>query len=286
MTCEHGGNAVPRDYRHLFADETARAALRSHRGWDPGALRVGRALARGLEAPYLATEVTRLLVDVNRTSERAGLFSEFSRELPADHRAEILRRYHTPHWQAVEAALREALDGGPVRLPSRRGRISPASTLLGSARSARDPRARTSRPGTSLVLHVASHSFTDRPGRIGYPRPPRGYEVGLLFDPRRAREAQFVRLWRREMVHDDPALDVRLNQPYRGWTDGMTTVFRGRLGSRYLGIELECNQVALADAARARRIERVLISSLRRAIALVTMGRTGTAPVPERRKRA
>lgn len=247
VTCEHAGNRVPREYRRLFVGDAARRALQGHRGWDPGALRIGYALATALQAPFVATEITRLLVDANRTSDRAGLYSEFTRDLPADVRQEILRRFHAPHWQAVVAALEES---GP------------------------------------RVLHLASHSFTALPGRIGYQRPPRRYEVGLLFDPRRPAEAEFVRLWRREILRDDPELEVRLNQPYRGWTDGMTTVLRERFGPRYLGVELECNQACLAQRAAAARLQRALISSLRRVLGLVTMGRAGASPDSERRERA
>ena len=46
ITCEHGGNRIPAPYRRLFRGQ--RALLDSHRGYDPGALVMAKALASGL----------------------------------------------------------------------------------------------------------------------------------------------------------------------------------------------------------------------------------------------
>ena len=43
VTCEHGGNRVPKEYRRLFAGWEP--VLASHRGYDPGALTLARELA-------------------------------------------------------------------------------------------------------------------------------------------------------------------------------------------------------------------------------------------------
>lgn len=100
ITCEHGGNRVPAAYRALFARGAARA-LASHRGWDPGALVLARALARALDAPLLACTATRLLVDPNRSKGHPELFSEWTRGLPPDERDAILERWWRPHRTAV-----------------------------------------------------------------------------------------------------------------------------------------------------------------------------------------
>jgi predicted N-formylglutamate amidohydrolase len=105
VTCEHGGNRVPGAYRHLF-DRRDRL-LASHRGWDPGALALARALAGALDAPLVASEVTRLLVDLNRSPHNPSVFSEVTRTLPRAERVDLLERYHRPHWDAVRAALAE-----------------------------------------------------------------------------------------------------------------------------------------------------------------------------------
>lgn len=104
LTCEHAGNRVPHEHRALFARAARRLA--SHRGWDAGALKVAQGLAAALPAPLVAATTTRLLVDLNRSPHNPAVFSELTRKLARDVRAELLAEHHTPHWARVRAALR------------------------------------------------------------------------------------------------------------------------------------------------------------------------------------
>lgn len=122
LTCEHGGNRVPREYASLFRG--ARAVLDSHRGWDAGALDLARGMARRTGSALHACTWTRLLVEPNRSAHNPRLWSSFTRELPRAQKQRILERYWRPHYREVEAAIDAA------------------------ARRARS------------VLHVAVHSFT------------------------------------------------------------------------------------------------------------------------------
>ncbi|MCB0794975.1 MAG: N-formylglutamate amidohydrolase [Flavobacteriales bacterium] len=121
LTCEHGGNQVPKAYRDVFA--TAERELKSHRGWDPGALSLYRALLPISDASYHCT-VTRLLVELNRSARHPRLFSAWSRRLDAHQRNEVRARYYDPFREDV---LR---------------------TVTGWARSGQE------------VLHISVHSFT------------------------------------------------------------------------------------------------------------------------------
>jgi predicted N-formylglutamate amidohydrolase len=153
--------------------------------------------------PLIAGEITRLLIDLNRSAERRGLFSEFSRHLPPDLKAR-LRRVHEEHWRRVSGALESCL--------SRRAR----------------------------VVHVGVHTFTPVLGE-----EPRDFDVGVLYDPKRAREKELSLAI--GDVLGELGLRVRRNAPYRGVADGMTTAFRRRLPQeRYLGLELEFNQERFA----------------------------------------
>jgi predicted N-formylglutamate amidohydrolase len=197
--------------------------LASHRGWDPGALTAARALARATGAPLVAHTITRLLVDANRSPSNPAVFSAATRRLAPDCRALLLDHYHRPHWQRVRRALRAA---------GARGRP---------------------------VLHVAVHSFTPR-----FRGERRDFEIGLLYDPRRRRERSLAAGWKRRLYELDPELRVRRNAPYRGDADGLTTALRRELGaSRYLGLELELAQAALARPAQRRHLLRVLTALLR-----------------------
>ena len=110
ITCEHGGNRVPAGYRHLFAGRGAERALRSHRGWDPGAIDVALALVRRTGAPLHEARTTRLLVELNRSPHHGRLFSEFSGVLSRDERAALLATHYFPYRDGVEQAIRQRLE--------------------------------------------------------------------------------------------------------------------------------------------------------------------------------
>jgi predicted N-formylglutamate amidohydrolase len=210
VSCEHGGNLVPAEYRALFRGR--RRLLASRRSWDPGALDLARAIARAAGAPLVATTVSRLVVECNRSIGHPQLFSEFTRPLSRDERTRLLDRYYHPHRGAVEAVVRSALRSH------------------------------------ARVVHVGVHTFTPvMNGRT------RSADVGLLYDPRREEEVAFCEVWLHALHWEAPALRVKKNYPYRGWSDGLTTTLRGKFGARrYLGLELEVNQALALGAARRR----------------------------------
>lgn len=110
VTCEHGGNRVPRRYRPLF--EGHEALLATHRGYDPGALTVARSLARALDAPLVASTTSRLLVELNRSPGHAQLFSEITQRASREEREAILARHYLPYRTRVERLVGEALAQG------------------------------------------------------------------------------------------------------------------------------------------------------------------------------
>lgn len=103
VTCEHGGSRVPVEYRHLFRN--AGRVLRSHRGWDPGALEVATHLATELKVRLFSSRVTRLLVELNRSQGHPQLFSEYTRMLDLGEKKEILTRYWHPYRDDVQQAI-------------------------------------------------------------------------------------------------------------------------------------------------------------------------------------
>ncbi len=109
------------------------------------------------------------------------------------------------------------------------------------------------------VLHLSVHSFTAR-----WRSRAREVDVGLLYDPARARERAFASAYCAALGAREPELRLRRNQPYRGTADGLTTAFRERFpGSRYLGVELELSQrFPLGAASRWRRLRRSLVEAL------------------------
>lgn len=101
------------------------------------------------------------------------------------------------------------------------------------------------RAATRPVVHLSSHSFTPfLDGRV------RHADVGLLYDPDRARERDFCLRWQRALEARRPQWNVRRNYPYLGRSDGFTSYLRRRYGEdAYIGIELEVNQKHVRDGA-------------------------------------
>ena len=103
VTCEHAGNNVPRTWAHLFRGQGA--VLRTHRGYDIGALGVAREMASRLRTTPIVHLTTRLLVEVNRSPDHPHLFSEFTRTLPEPDRRAIMDAHYTKHRTMIERAI-------------------------------------------------------------------------------------------------------------------------------------------------------------------------------------
>jgi predicted N-formylglutamate amidohydrolase len=106
------------------------------------------------------------------------------------------------------------------------------------------------------VLHVGVHTFT--PDFEGVRRTA---DVALLYDPARRFERNVADRWLAALRRLRPDLELRRNYPYRGTSDGLTTILRRHFGPRYAGIELEVNQSwPMRSACRA--LQRNLALSL------------------------
>ncbi|MBW8364695.1 MAG: N-formylglutamate amidohydrolase [Rhizobium sp.] len=98
----------------------------------------------------------------------------------------------------------------------------------------------------SRVIHLASHSFTPVLDGI-----VRNADIGLLYDPARAGEAELCRRWQARLKSQALELKVRRNYPYTGKSDGFTAFLRRRFPSDlYVGIELEINQKHVLPGGR------------------------------------
>jgi len=110
FTCEHGGNRVPRALAAAFGP--IRATLRTHRGWDPGALVLARQMATGLHAPLFACTVSRLVVDLNRSETHPRVFSRITATMPDPRRKQLLRELYRPFRKTVAASIDRRVSKG------------------------------------------------------------------------------------------------------------------------------------------------------------------------------
>lgn len=115
LVCEHASNHVPDVFGGLGASAEARA---SHVAWDPGALEVAAALSSALDAPLVASTVSRLVYDCNRPPDAPDAMPARSeqfdipgnRDLTAAKAAARIETYYRP----FEALLDQTIAGRPA----------------------------------------------------------------------------------------------------------------------------------------------------------------------------
>ena len=178
VTCEHGGNRIPREYRHLF--EGCDAVLESHRGHDPGSLALANDVASACDAPLVASTVSRLLVELNRSPGHRRLYSGMTRDLAPEVKARIAARYYEPYREEVERRVRAGIAAGRSVFHLSSHSFTPA--LDGVTRDCDvgllyDPGRRSEKSlceawGATLMAHIA-------PLRVRRNYPYRGYNDGL-----------------------------------------------------------------------------------------------------------
>jgi len=223
LTCEHASNRVPREFAGCFRG--AAEALKSHRGYDPGAIELAQRLRDELGVPLLVTDVSRLLVECNRSAHHKDLFSRFTRELDRETKRRILDTYYFPHRRAVESHITAEIN---------RGRA---------------------------VVHVGVHSFTpvlngeERRADIGLLYDPGRHaesELALKWQSNLT-ELDASLLVRRNYPYRGAS---------DGLTTSLRRMFPER---RYLGIELEVNNKHLVgrSGSMRRRVTEAVVESLR-----------------------
>lgn len=225
VSCEHGGNRVPAAWRDLFAGQES--LLAGHRGLDIGSLAMARRLALELDAPLVAAQVTRLLVDLNRSVGHPRLYSEVTRPLPRTDRERILARHYRPYRAEVERLVSRSIADG------------------------------------RRVVHVSSHSFTPeldgkrRDADIGLLYDPSRRPERAFADRWHAALAAADPALRVRRNYPYPGKADGLT----------TYLRRRFPPSRYVGIELEVNQRhPLTGGAKWRRLQRTVVASLAAAL--------------------
>lgn len=107
ISCEHAGNIVPSEYLMLLEKE--KEVLNTHEGLDIGAKELTLYLGNKLNAPIYFSEISRLLVEANRSTGNPSLFSRFTNNLPDIKKREIISKYYEPYRNSVEAKIRELI---------------------------------------------------------------------------------------------------------------------------------------------------------------------------------
>ncbi|GAA5038407.1 hypothetical protein GCM10011506_34470 [Marivirga lumbricoides] len=198
ITCEHGGNQIPTAYAADFAAHTQ--LLQSHRGWDKGALASALLISKRLHYPIYYSEISRLLIECNRTLQHPELFSLISKDFSDKEKDKIIKKYYLPYRNKLEKFISENISQGHT------------------------------------IIHLSIHSFT--PVLNGETRKT---EIGILYDPDRTLESAYALKWQKHIQKKSDTWRVKMNYPYLGIDDGLTSYFRKLFLENYAGLELEIN---------------------------------------------
>ncbi len=99
ITCEHASNFIPKPYRHLFIKELE--ILDTHQGYDIGALSVAKRLKKDLNAVLFHSQVSRLLIDSNRSIHHHNCFSRFTKKLIKKDKDLLAQKYYHYHLSLI-----------------------------------------------------------------------------------------------------------------------------------------------------------------------------------------
>lgn len=95
ITCEHGGNLIPKEFEPYLSIPFH--ILNSHMAYDIGALDISNELYHNLlphyKILYLYNEITRLLIDYNRSINHPKFFSQHSKTLPEKFKKHLINNY-------------------------------------------------------------------------------------------------------------------------------------------------------------------------------------------------
>lgn len=103
ISCEHGGNNIPENCKHIFTNEED--ILNTHYGWDPGALSFAEHLKSTLDCPLVFQTISRLVVECNRRLEHPQLWSRFTQDLTEGQKETLLAAIYHPYRDALHQAL-------------------------------------------------------------------------------------------------------------------------------------------------------------------------------------
>lgn len=221
LVCEHASAMIPERYGSLGLSASVAT---SHAAWDPGALALARQLSASLNAPLVASGISRLVHDCNRPPGQASAMPLMTEafEIPGNAALtpqEIEERVATVY-RPFEAALERLLDA----------------------------RLQASLP----TVLVTIHSFT--PHWFGKVRT---VELGLLNDTdTRLTDAML------ELAGKHVTLNTQPNEPYSS-ADGVTwTLQRHALPRAIANVMIEVRNDLLNDAAAVERVAEQLAALL------------------------
>ncbi|HMQ57915.1 MAG TPA: N-formylglutamate amidohydrolase [Rhizobiaceae bacterium] len=227
IACEHASNNIPAEFAALGVSADV---LQSHAAWDPGARAVALHLSAMLDAPLVASRISRLVYDCNRPPMSDGA-------TPA--KSEIHAIPGNAGLTATQKRRRAELAYFPFR--------SALSRVLSSK-------------GRDVAL-VTVHSFT--PVWFGKPRE---VEIGVLHDA----DARLADALLAEIAMRAPGRRIERNEPYGPTDGVTHTLIDQALPRGLPNVMLEIRNDLIADAASQQAHATLLAQALQAAMSALS----------------
>ena len=109
LSCEHATNFIPKKYSSLFKNNSD--VLQTHEAYDPGTLDLFKYF-QDLANFSLHQQVSRLLIETNRSINHPKLFSRFSTSLGEQDKAELVKKYYQPYRDEIENIIIQLINEG------------------------------------------------------------------------------------------------------------------------------------------------------------------------------
>jgi predicted N-formylglutamate amidohydrolase len=237
VSCEHAGNEIPERYRKFF--KSYKKLLKTHNALDIGAKKLAKKIARFFGAPLFLNQISRLLIDVDCSlHNKPYLFFA-----PSDAGSEEKTNQFKESFKDFPETEKELI----IKNIYEKHRQALENRMAGEIKKGRG------------VFHLMVHSFTPV-----YKGEERNADIGLLYNPANQKELEFCQNWQKILTELDPNLKVRLNYPYTGSEDGLTTNLRRQFDEKYLGVEIEVNQKwPLGKKSEWKRLKKIIVKSLK-----------------------
>ncbi|MBT8295114.1 MAG: N-formylglutamate amidohydrolase [Gramella sp.] len=109
ITCEHAFPDVPEKYQHLFAED--KGVLHTHEGYDPGTFDLFEQIKDLADCTFVQ-EISRLLIESNRSTWHKSLYSRFSTGLSDLEKKDLLDVYYWPYRDKVQNSIASFIKDG------------------------------------------------------------------------------------------------------------------------------------------------------------------------------
>lgn len=110
ISCEHAVNHVPPAYAHLFHKH--KPILDTHQAVDFGACEIATQISQQLACDYVEAQVTRLLIDCNRSLSHPRCFSDFTKMRPSPEKQALITKYYLPFREQSETLIQTNISQG------------------------------------------------------------------------------------------------------------------------------------------------------------------------------